>query len=181
MFRNRSYKQKLKLLGIGSLLVLVLCYRLSISRTVDEYQKYTRSNAVVTEQAPETASLADLQTRESRVGDLFTRYTLDTLQPEKNLLSVASNYCKAHNLQLKEYKPYSLSRSDSIPVLTRTVTVGGGFISCLRLLYNLETSGQVGRVSAVDFKGYTDPQDKKPKMDCIFYISNLIPINHETH
>lgn len=181
MLNKLSYKQKLKGIGILSLLALVLCYRLSISRTIEEYQKYSQDRALTAGQAPDAASLTDLQVREDRVSGLFTRYALDTLQPEKNLLSVASNYCKLHNLQLKEYKPYSLSHTDSIPVLTRTVTVGGAFIPCLRLLYELESSGQVGRISSVDFKGYTDLQDKKPKMDCILYIQNLISTDHETH
>jgi hypothetical protein len=181
MLSKFSYKQKLKAIGLLSLLALVSCYRLSVSRTIEEYQKYHQDMAMTAGQAPDAASLSDLQTREDRVNELFTRYALDTLLPEKNLLSVASNYCKLHKLQLKEYRPYSLSHADSIPVLTRTITVGGAFVPCLRLLYELESSGQVGRVSGVDFKGYTDLQDKKPKMDCILYIQNLIPVDHETH
>jgi len=180
MFSKLSYKQKLKGIGIASLLALILCYRLSISRTIEEYQKYSSETTAAAGQVSDAASLTNLQNREDKVGSLFTRYALDTLQPEKNLLSVASNYCKGHNLQLKEYKPFPVSRNDSIPVLTRTVTVSGPFIPCLRLLYSLESAGQVGRISAVDFKGYTDLQDKKPKMDCILYIQNLIPTNHES-
>jgi hypothetical protein len=181
MLNKFSYKQKLKGIGIVSLLALVLCYRLSISRTIEEYQKYSRETSAIAGQAPDAASLADLQDREQRVRGIFTQYTLDTLQPEKNLLSVVSSYCKLHSLQLKEYKPYSSTRNDSIPVLTRTVTVGGPFVPCLRMLYDLERSGQVGRVSSADFKGYTDIQTKKTKMDCTLYIQNLIPINHEAH
>jgi hypothetical protein len=181
MFSQFSYKQKLKFIGVASLLSLFLCYRLSISHTVEEYRKYTQESGIAAEQAGGAPSLAGLQARETRVGELFTRYTLDTLQPAKNLLSVSSNYCKTHQLQLKEYKPYSLSRNDSIPVLTRTVTVGGAFIPCLKFLYELESAQQVGRVAAVDFRGYTDPQDKKLKLDCTLYIQNLIPSNHEDH
>jgi hypothetical protein len=181
MFNRLSYKQKLNGLGVLSLLALVLCYRLSISRTIEEYQKYSKETSALAGQAPDATSLADLQGREQRVGGIFMQYTLDTLQPEKNLLSVVSNYCKLHNLQLKEYKPYSTARNDSIPVLTRTVTVGGPFVPCLRLLYDLERSGQVGRVSSADFRGYTDLQTKKTKMDCTLYIQNLIPTSHDVH
>lgn len=180
MFNKLTYKQRLQAIGVLSLLALFLCYRLSISRTIEEYQKYSReTSAAASGSVSDANSLAELQTREDHAHGLFALYMLDTLQPEKNLLSVASNYCKGHNLQLKEYKPYSLTRNDSIPILTRTVTVNGAFIPCLRLLYELERSGQVGRVSSVGFKGYTDPQDKKAKMDCILYIQNLIPNNHE--
>lgn len=179
MFKNIPYKQKLKLAGLTSLLALFLCYRLSISHTLDEYSRYEQDSHNTVGREEEAPSLAGMQDREARANELFTRYTLDTLRPEKNLLSVASNYCKDHQLQLKEYKPYSFSATDSIPVLTRTLTVSGAFIPCLKLLYDLESAQQVGRISSVEFKSYTDPQDKKLKLDCTLYIQNLIQSNHD--
>jgi hypothetical protein len=180
MFKNLSYKQKIKLTGLGALLALLLCYRFSISRTIDEYRLYADRSSVARGAAGAT-TLQGIQAKERRVAAMVGRYALDTLLPEKNLLSVAGNYCKNNGLLLKEYRPFHFSRNDSIPVLTRIVTVQGAFIPCLKLWYAIETGGKVGKLSSAEFKSYTDPLDKKTKLDCTLYIQNLISTNHEEH
>src|ERR1700710_2079363 len=117
MFRNLNYKQKLRLTGIAGLLALFLCYRWSISRTLEEYQKYSRETEMVNGRAG-GSSLQEIDLKEARINGLMAHFALDTLLPEKNLLSVVSNYCKQYHLQLKEYRPFHVSREDSLPVLT---------------------------------------------------------------
>src|ERR1700750_3309062 len=124
-------------------------------------------------------SLQNLYTKEQMLTTLFNQFQLDTLHADKNLLVQITAYCKENNLRLKEYKPFSRSKNDSLEILTRIVTIEGGFIPCLQILYQLETTGKSGRLSSADFKSYVDPQDKKTKMDCTMYIQNLISNNHE--
>ena len=179
MANNLSYKQKLKLVGLGALVALFLCYRLSISRTIDEYHKYQQESALDLLSGGDASSVGAIQARADHVGELMSLYQLDTLRPEKNLLAAVSDYCKFNDLQLKEYKPFGFSRTDSISVLTRTVTVSGAFIPCLKFVNAMENLRRIGRVSATEFKTYKDPQDKKLKLDCTIYIQNIIDSNHE--
>jgi hypothetical protein len=186
MFANLTYKQKLKWLGAGAVLALILCYGLAIQNTIREYSRYAQSEEAAGQgidpgsphvtgspgspSGPDASGLsgASLQL-------LYTRFILDTMQSDKNLLSVASNYCKDNDLQLKEYKPVNFSKTDSTRVLTRVVTVEGRYIACLKFLFALETRKNAGRVSAAEFKSYMDTQEKKTRLDCTIYIQNLIP------
>lgn len=178
MFKKLSHRQKLKLTSAVALLAMLLCYRLSISRTVEEYRKFA-AHKNEKQYVMDAPSVENILANEERIDAYFRKYALDTLLPEKNLLAVASNYCKSNGLSLKEYKPYDLPSHDSIPVLTRIITVEGGFIPCLKLVNVLETGGKVGRVSSVDFASYTDPKDKTVRLTCTLYIQNLIASNHE--
>ncbi len=174
MLRNISYKQKLKWLGIAFLLFMVICYEFSINKTVQEYRIY-KINHIQTEESNESfTSLGALKARDEMLTKVFSKFQLDTLQSEKNLLLVTSLYCNENNLILKEYRPYSQSKKDSINMLTRIVTIEGPFITCIRLIRSLETNENVGKVSSVDFKSFKDPQDKKIKLNCTLFIQNTI-------
>jgi hypothetical protein len=174
MFIRLSYKQKLKWLGGISLLALLICYQMAIKRTVREYLKDEVQVETTDVGTFSSMSVAELQNRNVQASNLYNLYLLDTLNPEKNLLSIASNFCKTNNLRLKEYKPIRVGNNDSSKVLIRIVTVEGSFINCLKFLFELETRKNSGRVSSAEFNTFKDTQDKKMKLECIIYIQNLI-------
>ena len=175
MFRNLTYRQKLKYLGIGAILILFVSYQLSISKTIQQYKTYKQYNtASLTNNADET-SLYLLQTKNKTLDEILNSFILDTLDQSKNLLGVVSEFCAANNLKVKEYKPHIPIQSDSIMTVTRSATVEGSFLNCLRLLHFLETQSSVGRVGSVLFKSYTNPGNNKTFLNCTIFIQNLIP------
>jgi hypothetical protein len=174
MLRNLTYKQKLKWIPVLTGLALFLCYELAIKKTISEYSKNTNYIASSEPFFSFNSGIGDLRARKEKINALYDQYLLDTLQPEKNLLYVSSRFCESHNLSLKEYKTIGLFKTDSIQVLTRTITVEGGFADCLRMLYELERTRQVGKVSASEFKSYPDAKDTTVRLDCTIYVQNLI-------
>ena len=173
MFSNISYKQKLQFLGVLVFLALIVCYQFAIKKTMDERKKYL-NYTIANYSQQDMTSMEQLRKRETKANLLYNQFILDTLQPEKNLLSVVSNFSKLQNLNLKEYKSIAIGKHDSIQVLTRLVTVEGSFNGCLKLLYELERSKKVGKISSAEFKSYLDAQDKSIKLDCSVYVQNII-------
>ena len=168
-----SYKKKLKWLWIVVILTLLLCYQFAIRRTISEYAM-ARSTENTGAPALSVMSMEELRSRDAQLTRLYHRFLLDSLASDKNLLSIAGNFCKANSLRLKEYRPIGSVEEDGRQVLTRTIRVEGGFVAGLRLLFELETRKNAGRVSGAEFKSYKDAQDKMTKLDCIIYIQNLI-------
>jgi hypothetical protein len=167
MFSKISYKQKLKWLGAGAVLAFFLCYELAIRGTLNEYFKYSgfsKLNASAMQQ--DHVNLNGLDRQQGKLKALYEAFVLDSVQPEKNLLSVASNFCKERHLDL--------SAKDSTKVLTRAVSAEGNFIGCLYLLYELERQKRTGKVSSVEFKSYVDPGTKSTRLTCTIYIQNLL-------
>lgn len=179
MWAKLPYRQKIKVLGVAAVLLLIICYKFSISRTVAEYRLY-RENRQSTMQLSATGpSTQSLEDKEKNLSGLLDQFVLDTLNNSKNLLSIVGNYCNNHKLILKEYLPYAGSPADSFPVLTRHVVIEGAYVDCLRLVYELETRYRSGKVSSVLFKSFTDVNTDKTHLYCTIFIQNLITALYE--
>jgi hypothetical protein len=174
LLSNLTYKKKLKVLGILTIPILVVCYKLAFSNTILEYKKYKE---YVTQNAGTNNSensLTALNSKKAAIEALLKQYELDTLNTNKNLISVVTNFCNENRLDFKEYKPLNIFHVQELPVFTRAITVEGDFIKCLQLVYALENELQVGRVSSVQYKTYEDPQTKALRLTCTLYIQNIV-------
>lgn len=174
MFKNLSYKKKLRLLWIAALFMLLISYRFSISKTMDEYSSYKQNKQLAASAVSEN-SIENLSLKNKMLDKVLEKFILDTLNDEKNLLQVIAPLCRDNNLRLKEYKPLAVTKPDSLKIFTRTLTLEGGFIDCVKLIYNLETKTNTGRVSSVLFKSYMGPGEAKPNLNCTIYVQNIIP------
>jgi hypothetical protein len=174
LLANLTYKQKLKLLAISILPVIIICYKLSIANTIAEYQTYKQYSNNHQSGDELNTSYQRLQEKNKRISQILERYKLDTVMASKNLLPVVTEICYDYHLQLKEFKPIGIAETDNMKLLTRTLTVEGDFFSCLNLVHALETQYQVGRVSSVGYKTYTDVKDKNLKLTCTLFVQNLI-------
>lgn len=172
--RKLSNKQKLKLLAFASPLILLICYNWGIAKTIGQYREYRQSRANELEYKASAASSRKLQAKQTALDAFFTAYKLDTLDAGRNLLTIVTDFCNSHELQLREYKPVKTSMQGGMQVLTRSVTVEGPFIECVRLVYALEKQFSAGRVCSVSYASYTDRENKLPKLTCTFFIQNII-------
>ena len=172
--RRLAAKQKLKLLGFAVIPTVFLCYQLSIKRTVEEYRRY-QIGVKEARRSGLPRPLRNWRKGRRSVEALCRRYSLDTLSGDRNLLAVISHFCDSTNLRLKEYRNVSLVQDDSMRVLTRLITIEGRFISGIKMIYDLETKKEAGRISSVAFTTVTDRQDKSTRLDYTLYVQNLIP------
>jgi len=153
--------------------MVILCYKLSFAKSFEEYRKYTeyRQHA---DTGPVREGLKDRISIDS-ANALFSRYTLDSLHPDKNFIRSVGEFCLDSNLRIVEYKPVSQSRGP-IGLLTRQVVVQGSFGHCLELVYYLEKYSRTGRVEAARFWSITDPREKVTRLNCSIYIQNIISL-----
>jgi len=179
MPRNWLYKQKLKMLGVASIVLLMICFRFSISATIAEYRQYQEHTADRNGENNSTYSLQLLESKENFLTNKLSRFVLDTVDNAKNLLAITGDYCNQKNVILKEYKPELITFKDSLKVFTRNITVEGSFLDCLELVRTLEQKYNTGRVSSVLFKSYEDPASSKTFLTCTILIQNLIISDNE--
>jgi hypothetical protein len=179
MWEKLSYRKKIKILGGAAVLLLIICYKFSISGTITEYSTYKQNVQLNAQPGTEAPSGVLLEEKEKQLNRLLEQFALDTLDNSKNLLSLVGNYCNSHDCIVKDYIPYAVSPTDSLQVLTRVVNVEGSYINCLKLVYELETRWKAGRVSSVLFKSYTDVNKSETHLTCSIYIQNLITALYE--
>jgi hypothetical protein len=173
ILNSLNYRKRLRLLAIASIVIVFLCYRFSIHNTIEEYSKYSEMIGKKNESESSTSPEV-LKTKEERINSIYNQFILDTLAADKNLLAISSDYCKKNNLVLKEYQVFNIFDEDSVKMLTMKVTVEGGFVKCLKLIYNLEHTTRPGHLSSVEFRTTTNITDKSLRLECTIYIQNLI-------
>ena len=179
MLKNLSYRQKLKYAGLLAIVILFLCYKISFSKTVEQYNTYRHYQAASLGNTSDLNSLQLLQAKNNSLDEILGRFVLDTLDQGKNLLGIVSSFCDENDLRVKEYKPNPPVQRDSLQILTRTITVEGSFIACLKLVNHLETQSAPGRVSAVQFKTYSNAARSETFLNCTIFIQNIITANNE--
>jgi hypothetical protein len=178
MLKNISYRKKLRFLWIGTILMAIICYSFSISKTVDQYKIY-HQNKDLAVKGNERYMIETLKEKNKILDETLDRFLLDTADNSKNLLATVAGFCDQNNITLKEYKPASFMGTDSVKLLTRSITLEGKFIDCLRLVYSLETGSKIGRISSVLFKTYVNPGETKTNLNCTVYIQNIISSSNE--
>jgi hypothetical protein len=154
--------------------ILLICYKLAISKTLAEYKIYNMhiKNGAITDS--EIKASGTLASQHEKLNQILNSYKLDTTNQQKNLLGLITELCYANDLQLKDYRTMGISQQDSIKLLTRVLSVEGNFIDCVRMIYVLETQQKLGRVSSVQYNSYTEGKEKNIHLICTVYIQNII-------
>lgn len=172
MFKNLSYRQKLKVLGIASVPMLLLTYQLAIKNTLNEWRKTSSFASTAAKSGTEENIIIEMNRHKTEITRLENQYSIDSTLRDQQLLLALDSCCNRLMLTLKEYKPVNnFSRSNLI--WTRLFTVEGGFTNILHLLYYFEQTHQLCRVSSVQYKSYVDT-DKSLKLSCTIYVQNFI-------
>ena len=98
------------------------------------------------------------------------QYLIDSSIMDANILATLNLSCKDLGLQFKEYKPLTTNAQS---IWTRAITVQGGFIPILALVYQLEQIERICRVASVNFKKQK-AGDESEELSCTLYIQNVI-------
>jgi len=168
-----TYQQKFKILIGLTFPILFICYKAAFANTVTVYKKYHELKATSLQINDANMNFLQLQVKQEQLEAFLNAYRLDSTNT-KDLLGIVSEYCSDNQLVLKEFKPLGQFPYDSIPILTRTFTVDGRFINCLKLVHHLENQIEPGRISSVHFKTVGSPEQQETKLNCTLFIQNLI-------
>lgn len=171
---NLSYNHKTKLLSIGALLFLLICYQYAFKKTWNIFQEY-RQNYTNADQSGNYQNLIPgLQYQEKKMADLINNHISDTLNTPKETLAFITSFCKQSRLKLTEYLPVQIAENSGFNIATRQISVEGSFKGLIKLLYELENQQFYGRLCSASFKSVEDPYSHNIILTCTFYLQNLI-------
>lgn len=174
MLNHLSYKQKTRILIPVALISVLICYKLAISRTIEQYRIYREARGSGTEGVYTSSDIRQIKENDMRLNSQIDQFLLDSTDTQKNMLSISSNWMTAHDLELKQYHPPAYTYLDSFPVVTQSIRFTGGYIDCVKFIHALETVYKPGKLSTVLFKTETNMQTKKQSLMCTLFIQNII-------
>lgn len=145
-----SKKNKIVLLGLA--LVLILCYKFAVSKTLAYYLQYREQKRIVSNNLQNPATLKSLLQKEKQLNTVLREYNVVADKSFQNdLLKQVSALSKKHNLKITEFKePHTWTDKD-----TKTSSYGfaveGSFNGALLLINKLENSPSVGFIKHIEF------------------------------
>lgn len=179
MISTLTYKRKNTLLLIGSVLFMLICYSLSISKSIEAYELNQELKSVISQQktlpSKKLTLIKELKALDSNEIRNKTNYGGNT--NEQIILAFVSNYCKESKLLLKEFPKTFRTQQNEYELQTNYFNVSGSFSKILRLIYLLEQTKKIAKVSSVDFQTKTDLYTNARDLNATIYLQQIIKKN----
>jgi hypothetical protein len=171
ILQKNDYRGKWQLLLWSLLPLLLICYLLAFKKTFSIISEYgsNQEKAQLSSVRKDSASVYD--SKLAAVNSWQKQYMLDSSMMDATVIASINMSCDELGLNFKEYKPLGLSAQH---VWTRMVKVQGAFQSILKLVYELEQTNKICRVTSLDFQKKKGSGEEPDELYCTFYIQNVL-------
>lgn len=145
-------KTKNILLLVGFVLVLFVCYKLAISKTLTIKSEYNtlKKEELHFKNTPKQLSL--LKQKQRYYDSLLVTYKLDGSSIQNNLLKVMTTFADEHNLKVISFlEPHIIVQND-LTVKTYEFVLEGDYNATLQLIHQLEQQTKFGEIISLDFE-----------------------------
>lgn len=175
MLKSLSHKNKFILLLVSILLVLILAYQFSFSRTIKaitEVNNYEKQLDELTN-APDKIEVIknDLFFLNQSIGN----QTIERSDFQENLLDVVTGFCQENKVQLKGVKhlPMRMTKA-GLRVQTTQLEIKGRFKKLTELIYSLENEKHVGRIINSTYEASLNRSKRVRELVLTLYVQNII-------
>src|SRR5690606_24465287 len=134
------------ILVISYAVLLALCYKLAISKTLEYRKSYIelQKEQLVYKDTPEKLSL--LKIKEHYFDSILMRNNLKLSSFQNNLLKTISSISDTTYLKVVNFEEPHITTQNDMVVKTYEFIIEGGYNNILNLIYQLELKGNFGEV-----------------------------------
>lgn len=144
--------QKNKLLLLGFLLALYICYSFAIAKTIKYYKEYQSKNKLITENTATPKLAFQLHQKENQLDQLLSQYNISTSESFQNdLLKQLNNLCSSHHLKIIDFKEPHIVSDKGFTCNSYVFSLEGSYNNCLSLLNKIENSPNLGSIKHLNF------------------------------
>jgi hypothetical protein len=158
--------RKNKMLLLGFLITIYICYSFAISNTIQAYKEYNSKNELIlnNNHSPQLANLLHL--KEKQLDLALSQYNLTENESFQNdLLKQLNMYSNTYRLKIIDFnEPHTSCEKGSLTT-SYIFSVEGSFNGCLALLNKIENNPSFGCIKHLNF---TKKKDYKTNMDHLF-------------
>lgn len=155
--------KKNRLLLLGYIFMIFICYRFAIAKTLFYYGEYADKNEIINNESvtPETIEL--LVQKEKQLDAMLLQYnSIPTTSFQNDFLEKLSGYCTIHNLKITDFKEPHKSISNEFETNSYQFTLRGSFNGSLTVINTIENSTSLGIIKHLTF---TKNRDYKTNSD----------------
>jgi hypothetical protein len=169
-----SYNKKNIILWCGIGLLLILSYKLALSKTINAIEESKELKLKI--------ALADsLQYKINELNNSIKQVEFIALDKKtggseinQNLLSEISKYCQQNDINLREFPESNIIANENYDVMTSHFKVEGRYIGLVKLVNLLEKDKSIGKIISVRFRSFIEIRTKKKILEGTIYVQNIL-------
>lgn len=159
---------------IGFIILLVIAYNFSISKTLESRKQHLALKEQK-ESLNEIPNQIDYLKQQNKYYDeVLKKNQISTKSSfQNNLLKIVNSFAIKNNLKITGFKePHVLRQNDAV-TKTYNFSVKGNYTSILKLLYSIEQFGNYGKIISVDFQKKKNYKSNKVYLECDVFLQRV--------
>jgi len=147
-----THKSKNILLIIGFGFILILSYKLSVSKTLSLKKEYhtLKKEALLFENTPKQLSL--LKQKQKYYDSLLNKYQIKGSSIQNNLLKTINSYAENNKLKVISFQEPHIAMHNDLTIKTHQFTIQGNYNAILKLIHLLEQETKFGEIINLHFE-----------------------------
>lgn len=168
-----TIKTKNKILIIGFLVILIVCYQLAISKTLSAKKEYNTliQESLLFKDTPKQVSL--LKQKQDFYDGILTKYQLNGSSIQNNLLKTINTFTVQNNLKVASFlEPHVIYKND-MKINTYQFTLEGDYNPIIKLIHSLEQDTKFGEIINLHFEKKTNFRTGNNYLQANVLLKNL--------
>lgn len=144
--------KKNKLLLLGFILVLYVCYSFAVSNTINYYKEYKAKKEEIAADSNIPKLVAQLVQKENQLDQVLSQYNINISESFQNdLLKQLTSYSEGYKLKIVDFQePHSVSQK-GFTTTSYIFSLEGSFNGCLAVLNKVENNPSLGSIKHLNF------------------------------
>ncbi len=169
-----TQRNKNILLCVGFLLVMIIAYQFSFSKTFDLKSEITKLKEANIDSENLAQLSANLAQREHFADSLLKKNNIKNISIQNNILEFLNRESEARNVSITQFlEPHVFIQND-VKVTSYRFTLKGSFKEIEAMLYQLEQDYNFGKISQVHFEKKRDYRRGRDYLECFVMIESLL-------
>lgn len=154
-------KNKNLLLISAFFLMIVVCYKLAISKTFEQKKQYEKlkKQELLFVNAPK--KLSHLRQKQVYYDSLLNKYQIDESSIQNNLLNTINKYALINDLKVINFMEPHITTTNNLMVKTYDFTIEGMYNDINQLIFNLEQKTRFGEIIHAHYEKKKDFRTNK--------------------
>lgn len=158
--------RKNKLLLLGFLVALYICYSFAISNTITYYKEYRSKSEMIIDNNNTPKLANQLCQKEKQLDVLLSRYNITASESFQNdLLKQLTAYSDSYHLKIIDFKEPHVISEKGFTATSYIFSLEGSFNGCLALINKMENNPTLGSIKHLTF---TKKRNYKTNVDQLF-------------
>lgn len=144
--------KKNKLLLLGFLIVLYVCYSFAISNTINYYKEYSNKQEEIAADKDMPQLVGKLIQKEKQLDQVLSGYNVNISESFQNdLLKQLTSYSDSYKLKIVDFQePHSITQK-GFTTTSYIFSLEGSFNGCLAVLNKVENNPTLGSIKHLNF------------------------------